>query len=79
MNLYQISDRNYEWSCFVFDETRNHAKMRVADHFGEDYLDMRCKTLKLCVNVSEPMIVDSDTDEGYSEVLRCGFYYREEE
>lgn len=79
MNLYQVWDANYEWCCFVFDVTRNRAKMQVAESYGEDYINMRCKTLKKGVNVPAPMLVDSDTDDGYELVLQYGYRYASEE
>ena len=79
MNLYSVWDRNYEWCCFVFDTTRNRAKLRVAESFGEDYIDMRCKTLKKGVNVPYPMLVDCDDADGYDIVLQCGYHYATEE
>lgn len=79
MNLYMVSDADYEWCCFAFDTSRNRAKMRVAEHFGMDYVDMRCKTLKMGVNVQVPMLVDCETDKGYDKVMECGFFYVDEE
>ena len=78
MNLYQVFYSSYDWGCFVFDVSRNRAKMRVAHHFGFDYVDARCKTLKKGINLRLPMIVDSDMDEGYNLVLRLGFHYTDE-
>ena len=79
MNLYQVMDKNYEWGCFVFDVSRNRAKASVAEHLGEDYVDMRCKTLKKGVNVPMPTIVDSEDDEAYQMVLACGYKYYSDE
>ena len=79
MNLYHVWDRHYEWCCFAFNTTRNRAKARVAELFDQEYIDMRCKTLKRGVNVPVPMVVDCDTDEGYDMVLKCGYRYATEE
>ena len=78
-NLYSVCAADYEWSCFVFDISRNKAKMRAAAHFGENYINMRCKTLVRGVNFPTPVVVDCETDEGYEMVLQCGFRYMTEE
>ena len=79
MNLYMVLDANYDWCCFAFDTSRNRAKKRVADEFFCDYIDMRCKTLKKDVDISEPMLVTHPDDNGYNIVLGCGFHYADEE
>ena len=79
MNLYMVLDANYDWCCFAFDTSRNRAKKRVANEFGCDYIDMRCKTLKKDVNVLIPMLVTHPNDNGYDIVLNYGFRYPEEE
>lgn len=79
MNLYCIWDRDYEWCCYVFETTRNKAKERASGYFGEEYIDMRCKTLKKGVNVPVPHVVDSDTAPGYDMVLKLGYSFAEEE
>lgn len=79
VNLYQIFDKHYEWCCFAFDVSRNQARARAAEHFGEDYIDMRCKTLKNGVNVEMPTIVDSELHKEYKTVLECGFHFYSEE
>lgn len=79
MNLYMVLDSNYDWCCFAFDTSRNRAKMRVAESFGVDYIEMRCKTLKKGVNVSVPMLVTYPDDEGYDIVLSCGYHYATDE
>jgi hypothetical protein len=81
MNLYQVWDDEYERYCFVFDISRNRAKAMVAEHFGLEYISMRCKTLKKGVNFDFITIVESDKDEAYNVVLACGYryYYDEEE
>jgi len=78
-NLYSVCAADYEWSCFVFDTSRNKAKLRAAERFGEDYINMRCKTLKRGVNYPFSLVVDCETDEGYEMVLQCGFRYMTEE
>ena len=75
MNLYMVQDASYEWCCYCFDITRNKAKMRAASHFGLDFVDMRCKTLKKGVNVPEPTLVTHEEDEGYNMVRLCGYYF----
>lgn len=75
MNLYQVLDKNYEWCCYVFDVSRNSAKARVAESYGEDYINMRCKTLTKGVNVPIPMMVDDEESMGYDIVLKCGYRY----
>ncbi len=79
MNLYKVMDANYDWCCFVFETTRNRAKLRVAESLGQEYIDMRCKTLKKGVNVPRPMTVDDETAEGYDMVVQCGYGYSYEE
>lgn len=79
MNLYQVWDAQYEWCCFVFEITRDRARLRVARYFDIDYIDTRCKTLRKGVNVPLPMVVDSETAEGYDVVLNCGYHYMTEE
>jgi len=79
LNLYIVMDANYEWGCFVFDASRNRAKMRVAYEFGADYIDMRCKTLARGVNMDFPMLVDCPEHEGYDLVERLGFHYGTDE
>ena len=79
MNLYMVLDINYDWCCFAFDVSRNRAKMRVAENFGCEYTEMRCKTLSKGVNVPIPRLVETDTDEGYDVVLACGYHYATEE
>lgn len=78
MNLYIVFDAQYEWGCFVFETTRNRAKMRVANHFDIDYIDVRCKTLNRGVNFPYPKTVDCEQDEGYDVVLKCGHHYATE-
>ena len=46
LNLYMVTDSNYDWCCFAFDTSRNRAKLNVAEEFDYDYTEMRCKTLK---------------------------------
>lgn len=75
MNLYIVTDANYDWGCFVFETTRNRAKLRVAKSLFQEYIDMRCITLKKGVNVPEPMVVDDENAEGYDMVLQCGCHY----
>ena len=79
MNLYRVCDKHYEWSCFVFAPTRNRAKMLVADHFFENYIDMRCKTLKKGVNINYECVVDCEEDANYKLVQKCGFHYPTQE
>lgn len=79
MNLYQVSDKDYDWICYVFDVSRNRAKAMVAESFGIDYVDMRCKTLRKGVNIQTPTMVDDEQDEAYKTVLECGYRYCSEE
>lgn len=79
MNLYIVWDKNYEWCCYAFDTTRNRAKLRVAESFGEDYINMRCKTLRKGINLPYPMLADSEDAEGYDIVLQLGYRYATEE
>jgi len=78
LNLYQVTDSTYEWCCFAFDTSRNRAKMRVANEFGNEYTEMRCKTLKRGVNVPVPMLVTCPDDAGYDIVKACGYEYGED-
>lgn len=75
MNLYNVMDKNYEWSCFVFAPTRNKAKKLVADHFFIDYIDLRSRCLKKGVNIDHCVVVDHPDDEYYDLVVNCGFSY----
>ena len=79
MNLYRVTDANCEWCCFVFDTSRNHAKVWVSNHFDESYISLRCKTLKRGVNVPHPMLIDYYDSEGYDIVLNCGYCFATEE
>ena len=75
VNLYMVCDSNYDWCCFAFDISRNMAKLSVARKFGNEYTEMRCKTLKKCVNVPFPMLVTHPDDNGYDIVKNCGYEY----
>ena len=79
MNLYNVMDKNYEWGCFVFAPSRNRAKVLVAEHFNEDYIHLRCKTLKKGINMDQCLIVDCPEDTGYDLVLKLGFHYPTQE
>ena len=79
MNLYRVSNKDYEWCCYVFETTRNKAKAFGASCFGEDYTDMRCTTLKKGINVDRPRVVDCEDDEGHDIVLKCGYRFATEE
>ena len=79
MNLYRVCDKHYEWGCFVFAQSRNQAKYLVADSFGEDYINMRCKTLKRGVNIDHYLVVDCEDAKGYDLVQECGFHYPTQE
>lgn len=80
MNLYLVWDKQYEWCCYVFAVSRNQAKLMVAELFSQEYIDMRCKTLRkgLC-NPQEPATVDYTDDYLYEIVKQCGYEYTEEE
>ena len=78
-NLYMVMDSQYDWCCFAFDTSRNKAKLRVAEEFGCEYTEMRCKTLKKGVNVPIPMLVTHPDDFGYDTVLKCGYEYGKDE
>lgn len=78
-SLYQVGDSSYEWICYIFETTRNRAKARVAEYFDQDYVDMRCKTLKRGVNVDFPMIVDCPESKGYEIVQQFGYGYLTED
>lgn len=79
MNLYGVFDSNYDWCCYVFENTRNKAKLRVATEVGQDYTDMRCKTVRKGVNFPYPKTVFDENSEGYDIVLECGVRYLTEE
>lgn len=79
MNLYMVTDSNYEWCCFVFDTSRNRAKLQVSKYFDESYISLRCKTLKKGINLSQPMLVDYPEAEGYDIVLDCGYHFATED
>lgn len=78
LNLYMVMDNNYDWCCFAFDTSRNKAKLSVAQEFGYEYTEMRCKTLKKGVNVPLPMLVTCPEDNGYDIVQNCGYEYGED-
>ena len=78
-NLYLVCAADYEWCCFVFDVSRNKAKARGAEYFGEEYINMRCKTLVRGVNYPFSRVVDCETDEGYEMVQQCGYRFLTEE
>lgn len=78
MNLYMVCDSNYDWCCFAFDTSRNRAKMRAAEHFFCEYTDMRCKTLRKGINVSDPKLIYDEDCEGYDIVKNCGFKYEDD-
>ena len=79
MNLYMVTDSNYEWCCFVFETSRNRAKLWVSKSFDESYISLRCKTLKKGINLSLPMLVDDVDSEGYDIVLECGYRFATED
>ena len=79
VNLYMVLDANYDWCCFAFDTSRNKAKLSVAREFGNEYTEMRCKTLKKGVNVPSPMLVTHPDDNGYDIVKNCGYEYGTDE
>ena len=79
MNLYMVTDSNYEWCCFVFDTSRNRAKLWVSNHFDESYISLRCKTLRKGINLSQPMLIDDPASEGYNLVLECGYRFATED
>ena len=79
LNLYMVQDADYDWCCFVFDVSRNKAKSSVAEYFGYEYTDMRCKTLKKSVNFPYPKIVDCESEEGYGYVKQLGYEYVKED
>ena len=77
LNLYMVMDSNYDWCCYVFETSRNRAKLRVADEFDFNYLDMRCKTLKKGVNFPYAKLVEDKESKGYDIVKQCGYEYDE--
>lgn len=80
MNLYQVWDKHCAWSCFVFDVSRNRAKASAAKVFDEDYINIRCVTLRKGISkIQNPKVVDSETDEEYQVVLECGYRYYDDE
>ena len=79
LNLYMVLDSDYDWCCFAFDTSRNRAKLSVAQEFGYEYTDMRCKTLRKGVNVSLPMLVTHPEDKGYEIVQNCGYEFGKDE
>lgn len=79
MNLYSVGYYLSNWCVYVFAPTRNRAKAMVAELYGEEYIHMRCKTLRKGVNVAVPSVVDSEDDEAYKDVLKCGYRYMTEE
>ena len=79
MNLYSVCDKHYEWCCYVFAPTRNRAKVLVAQHLFQDYIDLRSQCLKKGVNIPYCLVVDCPEDESYDLVLKCGYKYMTEE
>lgn len=83
MNLYQVMP-NYEYTYFVFAKTRNKAKAACVRRYvdeGEEYTDMRCKTLvkdvpsHLIERLNHIYVIGSPGDEGYEVVKELGFEY----
>ena len=83
MNLYQVMP-NYEYTYFVFAETRNKAKAACVRWYvdeGEEYTDMRCRTLAkdvpdhLLEQLNHIYVIDSPNSEGYKIVKELGFEY----
>ncbi len=79
MNLYVVMDNNYDWCVYVFDVSRNRARIRMAESYDVEYVDTRCKTLKKGLNVPKPMLVDDDSSEGYDIILELGYRYLTDE
>ena len=79
MNLYSVTDKTYDWCCYVFATTRGRAKALGASYIGVDYIDARCSTLKRGVNFSQEMVVDDTDSPGYEMVLKCGYEFADEE
>lgn len=83
MNLYQVMP-NYEYTYFVFAKTRNKAKAacvrRNVDE-GEEYTDMRCKTLVKDIpdfpveDWGDVVVVEGEGDSAYEVVKELGFEY----
>lgn len=80
MNLYQVMTKEYEWCAYCIAPTRSKAKLMVAQEFGEEYTDMRCKTIQKGVKVENATVIDSDLHPMYHIVTECGHkYYTDEE
>ena len=87
VNLYQVMPRTYEYSYFVFAESRNEAKALCVDRNAsstdgdENYINLRCKTLKKDVDESYYCtVIEAPEDKGYEYVKMLGFdYYTNEE
>lgn len=75
MNLYQVWTKDYDWCAYCAAGTRNHAKLMVAKEFGEEYTDMRCKTIRRGVNAEIADVIDSDLHPLYHLVKECGYCY----
>ena len=72
MNLYKVSDASYAWCAFTFAVKANYAKLMVAHEFNEEYINLRCKTIKKDVG-GEPEVCDGNSER----LLECGAQYAE--
>ena len=80
MNLYRVSDTDYTWCCYIFETSRNRAKLAVSKEFDFDYIDARCKTLAKNVGeIKEPVLIYDEECDGYEVVTRLGYRYAQEE
>jgi hypothetical protein len=72
MNLYLVYPLKGDWGCYVFEESRNKAKMSLVNYFdnNETYIDFGCKTIQRDVG-GEPQICDMDC----SRLQELGVWY----
>ena len=78
MNLYQVWTSEYDWCAYCIAPTRSKAKLMVAHEFGEEYTDMRCKTIRKGVNAGFACVIDSELHPLYHFVTEFGCCYVDE-
>lgn len=76
MNLYSVGYYLSSWSCFCFAPTANKAKAMVANHFNEEYPNMRVRTIKKGMCVPYAAVVDDANHELYPKIAEIGLRYK---
>ena len=57
MNLYLVHSCESEWGLYCFAHSANKAKMLVAHEMDDEYINMRCETIRRGVNVPFEVVV----------------------